>query len=84
MNFLRALIDVSRRGENDMGPFDWNVPADYEVKLLPPKKFDTEMIWKHLKSKNLVRAYRVKSDYRWMQRELKKLGLNPEDARWLL
>ncbi len=32
---------------------------------------------------NFVRWRRLEKDFAWMQREMKKLGLNPEDARWL-
>lgn len=38
----------------------------------------------HLKRKNSHRMWRIGYDYRWMQKELKKLGMNPDDARELL
>lgn len=39
---------------------------------------------RYVQLKNPVRWRRMQRDFRWMQRKMKKLGLNPEDARWLL
>lgn len=44
----------------------------------------TEQIIATLKRKNAVRWRRLHKDYRWMQREFKKMGLNPDDAKELL
>lgn len=38
---------------------------------------------RHMRRVNFVRWRRLQKDFRWMMREMKKLGLNPEDARWL-
>lgn len=32
---------------------------------------------------NPIKYRQVMGDYRWLQRKMKKLGLNPEDARYL-
>lgn len=37
-----------------------------------------------LRKKDPVRWWRIKRDHRWMQKQMLKLGLNPEDARFLL
>lgn len=50
----------------------------------PPKSLNREQLITHLKMRNPVRMRRLANDYAWMQRELKKAGKNPEDARWLL
>ena len=38
----------------------------------------------HIASKNKWRWRRLQRDYRWVEKEMKKLGLNPEEARFLL
>jgi hypothetical protein len=43
-----------------------------------------EDIARHIKSRNPIRWRRLQRDLRWVKKEMKKLGLNPEDARWLL
>jgi hypothetical protein len=37
-----------------------------------------------LKSRNRRRWNRLESDFKWLQDEMKKIGLNPDDARFLL
>lgn len=39
---------------------------------------------RELQSRNKVRWNRLQGDFAWMKKELKKMGLNPEDARWYL
>lgn len=43
-----------------------------------------EEIIAHLEKKNSVRMWQLRRNFKWMQRQMKKLGLNPEDARELL
>lgn len=64
-------------GESDIASFETATRA----RRVPKNK---EEILLHLKQKNPVRMYRMKRDFRWMQRQMKKMGLNPEDARELL
>ncbi len=49
-----------------------------------PKPRTIEDIRRRLTERNFVRMNRLQKEYRWMQREMKKMGLNPEDARWVL
>lgn len=37
-----------------------------------------------LKLRNWVRWHRLQSDFKWLQKQYKKMGLNPDDARYLL
>lgn len=37
-----------------------------------------------IRESNPIRWARLQRDYRWVQRRMKKMGLNPEDARWIL
>lgn len=49
----------------------------------PPRPTTLDSLRGHMRSKNPVRWHRLRRDFAWMQREMRKLGLNPEDARWL-
>ena len=48
----------------------------------PPSNLAT--LRKRIYSLSPVRWKRMQRDFRWMQKQMKKMGLNPEDARWLL
>jgi len=43
-----------------------------------------EEILARLQRKNSYRMWRIRYDFRWLQRQMKKMGQNPEDARELL
>jgi hypothetical protein len=48
----------------------------------PPKT--KESIQRALKMSNPVRWRQVQNDLKWVQKRMKKMGLNPEDARYIL
>lgn len=50
----------------------------------PPRKMDRRTLQDYLKAKNLRRWNRLQRELRWAEKELGKLGLNPEDARWMI
>lgn len=37
-----------------------------------------------LKQRNRLRWWGMQRDFKWLQREMERMGLNPEDARYLL
>lgn len=37
-----------------------------------------------LERKNSYRMWRIRHDFKWLQRQLRKMGHNPDDARELL
>lgn len=43
-----------------------------------------EDIISHMKKSNWVRYRRLQKDYKWLQGRMRELGLNPEEARWIL
>lgn len=47
-------------------------------------KVGTKSVADRIRSRNPFRWRRLLRDYRWAQKEMKRMGLNPEDARWLL
>lgn len=66
-------------------------PADYDsfeksTEAKPSKRVinSREDILAFAKAQNWVRLKRLKKDYAWLQLQCKKLGLNPDEARWLL
>lgn len=50
----------------------------------PAPPSGVEAIRSAVRQKNPVRWARLQREFRWMQRRMKKMGLNPEDARWIL
>jgi len=51
-------------------------------KRQPPPNI--EQLREHFKAKNPHRWRRMNSDKRWAEKQLRKLGMNPDDWRWLL
>lgn len=39
---------------------------------------------KLIKHRNPLRWMQLQRDFKWVQKEMKRLGLNPEDARYIL
>jgi hypothetical protein len=51
---------------------------------IPTKKMTPEVMWRMLSDKNPVRARRLRKDFQWAQKQASKLGLNPQDVRFIL
>lgn len=49
-----------------------------------PRKMTREEIIAFVKQSNSYRWWRLQHDYKWLKRQMKKLGQNPDDARELL
>lgn len=49
---------------------------------IPPQT--KEQVIEIIKKKNSYRWWRLRHDYKWLRRQMKKLGLSPDDARELL
>lgn len=43
-----------------------------------------EQVRQAIRYKNPIRWMQLQGDIRWVKREMKKMGMNPEDYRWLL
>ncbi len=43
-----------------------------------------EQILADLERKNSYRMWRIRHDFKWLKKQMKKMGQNPEDARELL
>lgn len=57
----------------------FNISAD---KRIGPRS--REDILAYLHQKNSWRMWRLQKDYRWVQKHMKKMGYNPEEAKDLL
>lgn len=60
---------------------DWAAAADMGFK---PDIKNAEQARKLIRAINPVRFRQCQSDFKWLQKQMKKIGLNPEDARYLL
>lgn len=57
----------------------------WETALDQPRPEKTvESIRRLMRNRNPVRWHQVQRDFKWLQRQMKKAGLNPEDARYIL
>jgi hypothetical protein len=50
----------------------------------PKSKSGVDALRAYLDHTHSVRMFRMRVDLRWLQRQCKKYGVNPEDARWLI
>lgn len=74
-------VNPQRRRVQSDEVIDWIAIAS---KREPPARRDKETLRNHLKNKNPRRWAALQYHLRWAEREMLKLGLNPEDVRWLL
>lgn len=57
----------------------WNKAADQRKPAMT-----REQIIAYVESRNSHRWWRIQHDYKWLQKQMVKMGLNPNDARELL
>ena len=90
-NFFRAMeklenaLNESRFGTaprelNNGDIVDWTTAGDHRKPTLRSK----EQIIHAIKSKNSYRWFEYKRQRRWVQKQMRKLGLDPDDEKWLL
>lgn len=65
-------------------PEDLDGWLDAASKRKPPRKLDRQSLRNYLQARNPRRWGRLQRELRWAERELGKLGLNPEDTRWMV
>ena len=58
--------------------------ADKREATPPPSPLDVVQRRDYLKAKNPMRWRRMTADFRWAQKQLLQIGIDPEDVRWLL
>ena len=61
-----------------------DVVGFYEAAHSQRGPMNREQIIAALEKKNSYRMWRLRHDYKWVRRQMKKMGLNPDDARELL
>jgi hypothetical protein len=52
--------------------------------MKPPRKYDVLSLRSYMNAKSRRRWTRLQKDFKWVQKQMVKLGANPEDARWIL
>jgi len=72
-----------KRQANEHDILAW-VDATEQREGQPPPRLTTEQWAAYLKAKNPARWYRMRKDFKWAQRMLLKIGVDPEEVRWLL
>ena len=68
-----------RRRLTEVDVSAWNKAADRRK-----PQMDREQIIERIKARNAYRWWRLNHDYKWLERQMKKMGLSPQDARELL
>lgn len=73
-NIRRDLTEEDRTG--------WQEAMDSREQSIKPRTIqDVQALLRH---RNPIRWNQLRRDFRWMQKEMKRMGLNPEDARYIL
>lgn len=49
-----------------------------------PKEHTRESIAQHIRRRNPIRWRNLQNDIKWVKKEMKKAGLNPEDWRYIV
>lgn len=55
-----------------------------DARLKPPKVSTVNDVRRLIRNRNPVRWHQMQRDFKWVQKEMKRIGLNPEDARFML
>lgn len=71
---LRNLTDDDRNA--------WADAQDSREKAIKPRTIQDVQVL--IRNRNPIRWAQLQRDFRWMQKEMKRMGLNPEDARYIL
>jgi hypothetical protein len=58
---------------------DWFGAADKRM-AEPPIPRGKVAVLRHIKKRNPIKFWRLQRDYKWLGKELKRIGLNPDDA----
>lgn len=61
----------------------WDDAMDQRQKS-PLQPRTVQDVQRLIRNRNPLRWHGIQKDFKWVQKEMKKLGLNPEDARYIL
>lgn len=77
--------DKRRLNQNDLDGI-WEASTDRvtSAAFRTPRRMTRDEIIAVIKQKNGYRWWRIQYDYRWLRKQMKKLGQNPDEARELL
>lgn len=75
--------EVGPREPTDEERQQWFKSAGlYRAETEPPK--NAEEIRQKIRSRDFLRWRRLCKDFAWAQKQAEKMGINPEDVRWVL
>jgi hypothetical protein len=60
---------------------DWDTALSKQPRIRQRTLDDVKRL---MRNRNPIRFAQLQRDYRWLEKQMKKAGLNPEDARYLL
>lgn len=75
-----ARFGSAPRDLTDEDFVDWDISIQNRKPTLQNKEHAIQAI----RRMNPYKWAEYKRNYKWVQKQMKKLGLNPEDIRWLL
>lgn len=82
------MTDNPRRAKNVRRDIDesdrlaWYDAATEREKAIKPQTIqDVQAL---IRNRNPIRWIQLRGHYKWLQKEMKRAGLNPEDARYIL
>lgn len=71
------------RNLTEQDRLEWEQAQD-ERMIQPLKPRTRDEVRNAIKYRNPVRWWQIQRDFSYLRREMKRLGLNPEDARWII
>jgi len=71
-------------GQRQISQDDLDGWLDAASKRNPPRKRDRNTLRDYLKARNPYKWRMLQKYLRWAEKELLKLGMNPEDTRWII
>ena len=86
-DFFKEMYEagsVPRNEYRSLNEGDREAWYEAQDKRQGPKFSTIEQVRAHLKKRNAPRYFDLMRQYKWLKKEMVKMGLNPEDARYIL
>ena len=84
VRFFDRMSEMAEKGQPPRKPSEadytsWDQAAEHR-----PRPRSTEASRRAIMLDNPVRWNRLQREFKWVQKRMVKMGLNPEEARWIL
>lgn len=83
LDTLKADTSPKPHTLRDADLIGWDVSLSERARRQPKPETWAE-VRRAISHENPVRWAQMQSEFRWLKRKMKKMGLNPEDARYVL